>query len=32
KLHTLQLGEMKPGILRALNSNELASLYKAVGM
>ena len=32
KLHTLQLGEMKPGILRALNSSELASLYKAVGM
>lgn len=32
KLHTLQLGEMKPGILRALNSNELASLYKAVGI
>ena len=32
KLHTLQLGEMKPGILRALNSSELTSLYKAVGM
>lgn len=32
KLHTVQLGDMKPGTLRALNSNELTSLYKAVGM
>jgi pseudouridylate synthase len=32
KLHTVQLGDMKPGGLRALNSNELTSLYKAVGM
>ncbi|MGV0362411.1 pseudouridine synthase [Corynebacterium minutissimum] len=32
KLHTVQLGDMKPGSLRALNSNELTSLYKAVGM
>lgn len=30
KLHTVQLGEQKPGTLRALNSSELASLYKAV--
>lgn len=28
KLHTVQLGEQKPGSLRALNSSELASLYK----
>jgi hypothetical protein len=32
KLHTVQLGDMKPGGLRALNSNELTSLYKVVGM
>ena len=32
KLHTVQLGDMKPGSLRALNSNELTSLYKAVEM
>ena len=32
KLHTVQLGDMKPGSMRALNSNELTSLYKAVGM
>ncbi|QPK80150.1 rRNA pseudouridine synthase [Corynebacterium lizhenjunii] len=32
KMHTVQLGDMKPGSLRALNSNELTSLYKAVGM
>lgn len=32
KLHTVQLGDMKPGGLRALNTNELTSLYKAVGM
>lgn len=27
KLHTVQLGDMKPGGLRALNSSELTSLY-----
>ena len=32
KLHTLQLGEQKPGTMRALNDSELTSLYKAVGM
>lgn len=32
KMHTVQLGEQKPGTLRALNSSELTSLYKAVGM
>lgn len=32
KVHTVQLGEMKPGSMRALNSSELASLYKAVEM
>ncbi|AWB83972.1 pseudouridine synthase [Corynebacterium liangguodongii] len=32
KVHTVQLGEMKPGSLRALNSAELTSLYKAVEM
>ena len=32
KVHTVQLGEQKPGVLRALNSSELTSLYKAVGM
>ena len=32
KLHTVQLGDMKPGGLRALNSSELTSLYKAVEM
>lgn len=32
KLHTVQLGELTPGALRALNSSELASLYKAVDM
>ncbi|MGO3087464.1 MAG: pseudouridine synthase [Corynebacterium flavescens] len=32
KLHTVQLGDMKPGGMRALNSNELTSLYKEVGM
>lgn len=32
KIHTVQLGELTPGALRALNSNELASLYKAVEM
>lgn len=32
KLHTVQLGEQKPGTIRALNDNELTSLYKAVEM
>lgn len=32
KLHTLQLGEQKPGSMRSLNTSELTSLYKAVGM
>lgn len=32
KIHTIQLGEQTPGAVRALNSSELASLYKAVGM
>ena len=32
KFHTVQLGDMKPGSMRALNSSELASLYKAVGI
>ncbi|MGP6173310.1 pseudouridine synthase [Corynebacterium sp. A21] len=32
KLHTLQLGEQKPGSMRSLNNSELTSLYKAVGM
>lgn len=32
KIHTVQLGEQKPGRMRALNSAELRSLYKAVGM
>ena len=32
KLHTVQLGDMKPGGLRALNSSELISLDKAVEM
>ncbi|WP_080795031.1 pseudouridine synthase [Corynebacterium pacaense] len=32
KLHTVQLGEQKPGTLRALNSSELASLYKVVDL
>ncbi|WP_408608309.1 pseudouridine synthase [Corynebacterium renale] len=32
KIHTVQLGEQKPGSLRALNDSELRSLYKAVGM
>ncbi|WP_420830306.1 pseudouridine synthase [Corynebacterium uropygiale] len=32
KIHTVQLGEQKPGHLRALNSSELTSLYKAVEM
>ena len=32
KVHTVQLGDMKPGSMRALNASELASLYKAVEM
>lgn len=32
KIHTVQLGEQKPGTIRALNRSELASLYKAVGL
>ena len=32
KIHTVQLGEQKPGTVRALNRSELASLYKAVGL
>ncbi|MDR7329283.1 pseudouridine synthase [Corynebacterium guangdongense] len=32
KMHTVQLGEQKPGSLRSLNDSELTSLYKAVGM
>lgn len=32
KMHTVQLGDQKPGHMRALNSSELTSLYKAVGM
>lgn len=32
KIHTVQLGEQTPGAIRALNSSELTSLYKAVGM
>ncbi|MBC3185607.1 rRNA pseudouridine synthase [Corynebacterium sp. zg-331] len=32
KIHTVQLGEQKPGSMRALNRSELTSLYKAVGM
>ncbi|GAB3710586.1 pseudouridine synthase [Corynebacterium nasicanis] len=30
KIHTVQLGEQKPGSLRALNNSELSSLFKAV--
>ena len=30
KVHTVQLGEQKPGTLRALNRSELTSLYNAV--
>lgn len=32
KLHTISLGETSPGAFRALNSNELTSLYNAVEM
>ena len=32
KIHTVQLGELKPGAMRALNDSELTALYKAVNM
>lgn len=32
KIHTVQLGEQTPGALRALNRNEITSLYNAVGL
>lgn len=32
RLHTVQLGEQKPGTLRALNDSELTSLFKVVEM
>ena len=32
KIHTVQLGEQRPGTIRALNQSELQSLYKAVGL
>lgn len=32
KIHTVQLGEQTPGAFRALNSAELTSLFKVVGM
>ena len=32
KIHTVQLGDQKPGSVRALNRSELTSLYKAVGL
>lgn len=32
KVHTVQLGEQKPGTLRALNRAELTSLYNVVGL
>lgn len=32
KIHTVQLGELKPGTMRALNDSELTALYKAVDM
>jgi len=32
KVHTVQLGEQKPGTMRALNRSELTSLYNAVGL
>ncbi|WP_291313530.1 pseudouridine synthase [Corynebacterium sp. UBA2622] len=32
KVHTVQLGDMKPGSMRALNNAELTSLFKAVEM
>ncbi|WP_296214472.1 pseudouridine synthase [uncultured Corynebacterium sp.] len=32
KIHTVQLGEQKPGTIRALNQSELQSMYKKVGL
>src|SRR5699024_7214519 len=32
KIHTVQLGDQKPGSVRALNRSELTSRYKAVGL
>ena len=32
KVHTVQLGDQKPGSLRALNDSELTALYKVVGL
>lgn len=32
KIHTVQLGEQKPGTIRALNQAELQRLYKKVGL
>ncbi len=32
KIHTVQLGEQKPGTMRALNTSELTSLYKVVDL
>lgn len=32
KVHTVQLGEQRPGKVRALNDSEVRSLYKAVDM
>ncbi|HIW96296.1 MAG TPA: rRNA pseudouridine synthase [Candidatus Corynebacterium gallistercoris] len=32
KVHTVQLGEQRPGTIRALNQSELQALYKAVGL
>lgn len=32
KIHTVQLGEQKPGTIRALNQAELQSMYKKVGL
>ena len=32
KIHNVQLGEQKPGSVRALNASELTSLYKSVGL
>ncbi len=32
KIHTVQLGDQKPGSVRALNASEITSLYKVVGL
>ena len=32
KVHTVQLGDQKPGSLSALNDSELTALYKVVGL